>query len=317
MAVSASSQVQADQGDLPLVDAHQHFWDLSTYRYPWLQDAELIAMRYGDYSALKRTYLPADFRRDTASCRIIGTVHIEAEWKRDEPLAETEWLETVQRKHGLPSACVAHAKLDDPDIAEILGALAARPLVRGIRHKPAAVGSPRDARRGQAGSMDDPAWRHGYSQLSRHRLSYDLQTPWWHLDAAAQLAQDFPETQIIINHSGLPADRSAEALGGWRKALELCAREPNIAIKVSGLGQPGKKWTVEANAPIIGDIVARFGVDRSVFASNFPVDGLVASYADVVASFLAAIAPLGLAEQRSIASENAIRIYRLDDLGGE
>jgi predicted TIM-barrel fold metal-dependent hydrolase len=64
----------------------------------------------------------------------------------------------------------------------------------------------------------------------------------------------------------------------------------------------------------VTDIVARFGVERSLFASNFPVDSLVATYDEVVASFLAGVANLTPAEQRSIAHENAIRIYRLHRL---
>ena len=59
----------ADGHDLPIVDAHQHFWDLERHYYPWLCDPELIPFRYGDYSALRRNYLPDDFRRDTRAWR--------------------------------------------------------------------------------------------------------------------------------------------------------------------------------------------------------------------------------------------------------
>src|SRR5688572_729448 len=104
-----------DEDDLPLVDAHQHFWDLGRHYYPWLCDDEPIAFRYGDYSALRRNYLPADYRRDTANHAIIGTVHVEAEWDRARPVEETHWLEEIARREGLPSAIVAHAALQNPD----------------------------------------------------------------------------------------------------------------------------------------------------------------------------------------------------------
>jgi predicted TIM-barrel fold metal-dependent hydrolase len=55
-----------------------------------------------------------------------------------------------------------------------------------------AAHSPASARRGAPGSMDDPAWRRGYALLERHGLHFDVQTPWWHLDAVADLARDFP-----------------------------------------------------------------------------------------------------------------------------
>lgn len=303
---------EPDGQTLPLVDAHQHFWDLSRgHRYPWLQDAEPIPFRYGDYAAIRRSYLPGDFRRDTARHRIIGTVHIEAEWDRADPEAETVWLEGIAAEHGLPSALVAHAALDRDDAADLLARQAAHPLVRGIRHKPASAGSPAEARRGAPGSMDDPLWRRGYAALEPNRLSFDLQTPWWHMDAAAALARDFPGTQIVINHAALPSDRSAEGLAAWRAALAVAAGEPNIAIKVSGMGRPGRPWTNEANTPVARDIIRIFGPERAIFASNFPVDSLVASYDEVVTSFLAAIADLPAAAQRKLTSENAIRLYRL------
>ena len=51
--------------DLPIVDAHHHLWDLEgSLRYPWLGSGEHSYM--GDYSRLRRTYLPEEYRRDTA-----------------------------------------------------------------------------------------------------------------------------------------------------------------------------------------------------------------------------------------------------------
>ena len=69
-----------------------------------------IPFRYGDYSALKRNYLPDDYRSDSARFRIAKTVHMEAEWDRADPVAETRWIETVARDYGLPSACIGHAE---------------------------------------------------------------------------------------------------------------------------------------------------------------------------------------------------------------
>lgn len=298
-------------GVVRVVDAHHHFWDLSANRYPWLSDPEPIPFRYGDYAALRRNYLPADFRADTGDVLVEKSVHVEAEWDRSRPVAETRWVEGVAAREGLPTACVAWARLDDPDAASVIDAQAASPLVRGIRFKPAAAATPGAGRRGAAGSMDDPAFRAGYARLARHRLSFDLQTPWWHLDAAADLARDVPETTIILNHTGLPSDRSAEGLAAWRRAMAGLAAEPNTAVKISGLGRPGLPWTLEANGPIIRDAVAIFGPERAMFASNFPVDSLVGDYAGIVKVFAAAIAERPAGDQAALMRNNAIRIYRL------
>ena len=296
---------------LPIVDAHQHFWDLSRNYHPWLCDPEPIPFRYGDYSRLKRSYMPADYRRDSAGFDIVRTVYVEAEWDPKTPLAETRWVEEVAAGHGLPSAVVAQAWLDRADAAEVLAGQAARPMVRGIRHKPAAAPRPQDARRGGAGSMDDPRWRRGYALLERHGLSFDLQTPWWHLDAAAELGRDFPATPIIVNHAGLPSDRSPEGLAGWRRGIETVAARPNVALKISGLGRAGLPWTVAANGPVIRDAIAIFGVDRCLFASNFPVDGLAGTFAEIFTGFAAAVADRPHEERRKLFHDNAVRIYRL------
>ena len=294
-----------------IVDPHQHFWEISRNYYPWLCDPDLIPFRYGDYTAIRRNYLPPDYRADAAPIKVVKTVHVEAEWDRQKPVEETLWLEKLAQSHGLPSACVAYAALDAEDVHETLARQAAVSLTRGIRHKPAAAAAPGEARRGAPGSMDDPAWRRGYALLERHGLSFDLQTPWWHMDAAAELAGDFPGTQIIINHTGLPSDRSDEGLHGWRMAMERVARQPNVALKISGIGRAGLPWTVEANGPIVRDAISIFGVDRCMFASNFPVDSLVGSFTDIMNGFREAVAERPDADLDKLFKKNAERIYRL------
>ena len=159
--------------------------------------------------------------------------------------------------------------------------------------------------------MDDPAWRRGYALLERFGWSFDLQTPWWHLSAAADLAADFPGIPIIVNHTGLPADRSDEGLAGWRSALAIVAAYRNVALKISGLGQKGQPWTLTANRQVIVDAITIFGVDRCMFASNFPVDRLVAPFSTIFHGFRAAVSDRPAADTRKLFHDNAVRLYRL------
>ena len=86
------------------------------------------------------------------------------------------------------------------------------------------------------------------ARLARNGLRFDLQTPWWHLREAARLARDFPDTPIVLNHTGLPADRSAEGIAGWKRAMAQLAPCPNVRREdlrhrpgrraVDGGGQP-------------------------------------------------------------------------------
>ena len=302
---------------LPVIDAHAHFWDLGENYYPWLCDPTPVPFRYGDYSAIRHTYLPADYRRDAAGFNIVGLVHVEAEHDPADPVAETRWLEALAEREGLPSACVCQAWLDRADVAEVLAAQAAFGLVRGIRHKPRAAADPREARRGGAGSMDDMAWRDGYSLLAGHGLSFDLQTPYWDLDAAAALAEDFPATQIIINHTGLPADRSADGLRAWREALDRAARQENVALKISGIGLPSRPWSREDNRQVVLDAIAIFGVGRCLFASNFPVDSLTGDFRTIFSGYREITKDFPDTEIAQLFHDNAARIYRLTELAGE
>jgi len=162
--------------------------------------------------------------------------------------------------------------------------------------------------------MDDAAWRRGYGLLAGHGLSFDLQTPYWHLDAAAALAADFPDTQIVINHTGLPADRSAEGLAAWRTALETVAAQANVALKISGLGLPGRPWTVADNGPVVRDAIAIFGTARCMFASNFPVDSLAADCRTIFSGFREITANLPSEDIGKLFHDNAVRIYRLNSI---
>ena len=297
---------------LKIVDPHQHFWRIADGTHPWLDGEERLAgFRYGDYAPVCRDYLPHDFRRDAARQNVVMTVHVEAEWNPGDPVAESRWLTQLKERHGLPTAMVGQAWFARPDIAEVLAGHAAFPAVKGIRQKPAAAKSPAEAKRGAPGSMDDPAWRKGYALLERHGLHYDLQTWWWHLDAAAALARDFPRTTIVLNHTGLPVDRSAEGLAGWRRALEGLAAEPNTALKISGLGLADASWPEASNRIVVRDAIRIFGPERCMFASNYPVDSLVASYDRIFDGFKEFVADRPRAEQEKLFHDNAVRYYRL------
>jgi predicted TIM-barrel fold metal-dependent hydrolase len=298
---------------IPIVDAHQHFWDLDRNYLPWLSDEQQIPFRYGDYGAIRRNYLPADYAADTTGFEIGGTVFIETEWDRADPVGETRWIHRLAENSGLPSAVVCHAALHHDDAAEVLARQSSFPLVRGVRHKPHAVAAPSLVAPGAPGSMGDPDWRRGYALLARYGLSFDLQTPWWHLAEATALNHAFSETLIVLNHTGLPVDRSDEGLAAWRAAMAGFAAAPNAAVKISGLGEAGRRWSLERNRDIILTVIDLFGEDRCMFASNFPVDSLVGDFATIYSGFLDLTASLGRLTQEKLFAGNARRFYRIGE----
>ena len=184
----ARPELEPPHDDLPVVDAHHHLWDLDgPLRYPWLVHPEQNWL--GDYSAIRRTYLPPEYRRDTALHNVVATVHVEAECDRSQQVEETLWLAEMNRRHGMPHAIIAHAWVDEPNSEDILARHRACPLVRGIRTKPVTAASPTGSVRGQKRSLQDPAWVRGLELLNKHGLSWDLRLPWWHLEEAAEVVR--------------------------------------------------------------------------------------------------------------------------------
>jgi predicted TIM-barrel fold metal-dependent hydrolase len=297
--------------DLPIIDAHHHLWDLEgALRYPWLTSGEHSYL--GDYSRLRRTYLPPEYRRDTALHNVVGTVHIEAECDRSQQVEETAWVTRMHAQYGMPNAIVAHAWIDEPNSEEILAGHKQFPLVRGIRTKPIIAAGPHDSVRGQKRSLQDPKWRAGLALLTKYDLSWDLRVPWYHLAEAAEVCREHPGLRIVLNHTGYPLDRSPEQLAVWKRGMELLASCPNVWCKISALTVLGEPWTLQVNGRVIRETLGMFGIDRCMFASNYPVDGVKASWDWIYQQFKYVTAGLPREDRVKLFASNAAAFYRMD-----
>jgi predicted TIM-barrel fold metal-dependent hydrolase len=292
---------------LSLIDAHHHFWNPDVHHYPWLNDPGHPPHRYGDHSSLRRPYLPADYRRDTAGFDLVGSVYVEAEWDPRDPIGEMHYIASLRAESGLPSVAVGQVWLHQTDAAATLEQLARFGFVRGVRQKPRANPAPG----GAPGGMTDRAWLEGYARLRPLGLHYELQTPWWHLHEAARVARDFADTRIVINHAGMPSDRSEAGLRAWHSALAGMAACPNVAIKISGIGEAGGKWRLEANRRVVLEVIELFGVERCMFGSNYPVDGLCASFRTIFEGFDGIVRGFSAEERSKLFVGNARRIYAI------
>lgn len=317
--MKAGKQTESDTMNAPsrrprrIIDAHHHFWDLSEGHYPWLTSAVDPHFFLGDYGPLRgRNFLPDDYRKASAGYEVLGTVHVEAERDRNDQVGETRWLTELHRRSGLPSAIVAHVWFDRPECEERLLAHLASPLVRGIRSKPVTSRAPDAIRPGQPGSMQDEQWLRGFALLDRYRLSWDLRVPYWHLAEAAEVARAFPRTPIVLNHTGFPWDRSPEGVAAWRAGMEAIAACPNVSLKISELGLLNAPWTVEGNRTVVQEAVRLFGIDRCMFASNWPVSTLKASFSTVVDGLSAILDDRSDDELDRFFFRNAIAFYRID-----
>ncbi len=297
-----------------IVDSHHHLWDLGRISYPWLSEAyDASTFILGEYRPLCRNFMPADLRAAWGGMPVVATVHIEAECDRRQALEETKWLHEQAQLSGLPDAVVAYVELLAPDADERLAEQTAFPLVRSIRCKPLTSPNADGNVRDRPGALSDKRWPQALARLQAHGLAWDLRVPFWHLAEAAALLQDFPALPVVLQHTGLPWDRSAAGLAAWRRGMADLAALPNVCLRLSELGLRDRPWRREDNLPVIRDAVAIFGWQRCMFGSNFPVAGLRITYPQLVQAMAQGLAHLDEAAGRAVWRDNALAFYRIEE----
>lgn len=294
-----------------IIDPHHHLWSLKGDRYPWLRKPMEIGVG-GDLNSISKDYSADDYLDDTKNYVLKKSVHIEAAYDRPHCVDETEWLARIIADKNIPSAIVAYTALQSSNVEETLDRHAAHgDIVKGIRQILCWHDNPAFRMVDRNDLLNDRDWRSGFAKLSKYNLSFDLMIYPHQLDDASALAEAFPDTSIIVNHAAMPLDRSAEGLSQWKMGLSKLARNENVSIKVSGLGQTDWQWTDQSMRPVIRDAIEVFGTERSMFASNFPVDKAYSSFDALYQSYEKAVSDFSDEEKHALFCGNAERIYRL------
>ena len=185
---------------------------------------------WGDLRPLQRDYLVADLLADAAGLGLEKSVHVQANFDPENPVAETGWLEKVASANGFPHAIVAFADFSSGEVqAQLEGHAAASPRVRGIRQvlnrhsDPSLNRAPKDY-------LADERWQANLGLLERYGWSFDAQVYWQQMAALAKLAARHPRIQFILDHAGMPVERDAAGLEGWRRGMQRLAACPNMAV---------------------------------------------------------------------------------------
>lgn len=297
--------------DLDIVDCHHHLWDLSANYYPWLTD-QVTTRVCGEYSAIRRNYLIEDFLNDVGDLRLVGSVHVEAVIDRADPVRETRWLQSISESptsRGVPPGIVAYCDLAAANAQQVIEAHCESANVRGVRqmlHE-----SMVDPLNPQEALYENRVWNENFRLLQAHDLSFDLQVYYPQMTDAAKVVSSHPDTRFVLCHTGQPAQSSPEYVAGWRTGLETLAQYPNLDIKISGLGMFDREWTVDSIRPFVLDTIDRFGPERCLFATNFPVDSMASTYRQIWEAFSEITIGFSDDERRAMFGGNAQRSYRL------
>lgn len=298
---------------IDVVDAHHHLCNLRNSSYPWLEGPS-VARYHGNDRPLRRDYLVSDYLRDTAElealdAQLVGSVHIEN--GAADPLAEANWVHGIIASHAVPSVQVAKVDLTHVAAADQIIQLAAIPSMRGVRDILNWHPDPLYTHRDRNDLMASPDWRRGFAELVATGLSFDLQVFPTQLGEAAGLAADFPDTSIVLDHAGMPIDRTDDGLHYWRTGMRRVAERPNTTVKISALGTNDHSWTRDSIRRIVLETIEVFGPERTMFGSNFPVDGLYSTFGDLYAAFFDITSGCTDQERSQLFGGTARKFYRI------
>lgn len=257
---------------------------------------------------------------------------------------ESRWIETLPFGVGRTprlGALVAHGDPRSERFADLLDEhTLTSPHFRGIRWITARHPDPRvrsvESTDGVLASAD---FLRGFAALAERGLSFDANVYSHQLYDVVTLAQEYPTTPLIVDHIGVPvgafgpmgsrtgmtAAARADILALWRERMTTLAAYPNVVIKLSGLALPvlgyghqrwgnigGRGILTEMIGPLVEYLATRFGYERLMFGSNFPVDKPNSALDDVVGALIEILEPRGEHMLRGVFRENAIRVYRID-----
>jgi predicted TIM-barrel fold metal-dependent hydrolase len=279
---------------MQIVDTHQHLWDLTRFRYSWLDSQP----------NLNRSFRMSDYLHATEGLSIVKSVHLEADV--DEPflLAETQQLLALAESPDNPlEAVVAAVRPEHRNFREHLSKIEGHPRLKGVRRvlhtQPDELGR-------------DKIFVENVASLSEYGLSFDICVLARQLPIAIDLISKCPDTDFILDHCGVPSVKERD-LDPWRAHISEIAQAPNISCKISGLVAYAdqKTWTSEDLQPFVEHVIDCFGWDRVLFGSDWPVCTLAASFAQWVGALETITQFAGEVNQKKLFHDNALRVYRL------
>ena len=282
-----------------IVDAHVHLWDPArTDWYPYLSTGQ-AQLNMGDVSGMSRRFDVPTYRTETAGWNVTKLVNVAAATGRHS-IEETLELDRRADADGHPDAIIGGLGSTD-SIAETVADLdrqLAAPRFRGVRPMGAF-----------AGPLPPAEVLHA---LQERDLVFEVMTHADQLLVAARGLESHGELVVVVEHAGWPRNGSDEERGLWAAGINaLAGLGDNVLCKLSGLAMPLRSVSVDALAPWLEHVIDAFGVDRCLFASNFPVDGMHGTFDELYTAYCAITSGLDDEARDKLFAANAERVYRI------
>ena len=280
-----------------IIDTHTHFFDPQRPQgVPWPSP---------DNPDLYRTTLPEHFLAAAARHGVTHTVVVEASpW-----LEDNQWIldlagDPQRAGRAAIAGFMGNLSSEDVDFRRHLDRFCAHPLFRGIR-----LGREAVTGRGRAPLVET------VRALAERELALDLLVGADELPAVVDLCDAVPEAHLVIDHVGHVRVDGRAPDPAWCVGMAALARAPHVYCKISGLVERAAPKPAPPDVtfyePTLDALWERFGAERLLYASNWPVCRAAAPYATVFAIAQAYVGRYGPDAADRVFRENAIACYRL------
>jgi L-fuconolactonase len=278
---------------MTVIDAHQHFWWHARRAHSWPPAAG---------STLDRDFTPQDLEVELRRAGVDGTVLIQSLNDTEETeeyldLADgLDWVRGVVGWIALDRAAETEAAIER---------LRARGKLVGFRHLLRFEAAP--------DWLQHPDVLRSLELIARAGLVFELVpiNPSQYAQMLA-IAARLPDLRLIINHLGRPPIPE-QGWEPWASFMRDAAGHANVAIKLStGVAMiAGWRWSTEALRRYVDHVIACFGPDRILAASNWPVILIAGEYQEVWGGITELVSGLSAPERALILGGTAGRVYRL------
>jgi predicted TIM-barrel fold metal-dependent hydrolase len=282
-----------------IVDAHVHLWDPArTDWYPYLSGGRDLGM--GDTTGMARRFDVPTYQNESNDWNVQKIVNVAAATGRHS-VAETLELDRRAATDGQPDAIVGGLPPTE-SVAETVALIdeqMAAARFRGVRP--------------MGGSPDPLPAVEVLQALQERGLVFELMAHPDQLPAAAEGLAAVDGLVVVVEHTGWPRSDAADERTLWEAGIDaLAGLGDRVVCKLSGLAMPLGAMSVGAFTPWIDHAIGAFGVDRCLFASNFPVDGLHGTLDELFTVYAEITAGLDEASREALFAGNAERVYRLE-----
>jgi L-fuconolactonase len=293
VAVGASAK---DEERLPIVDTHQHLWDLKKFRLAWIEKG----------SHLDHSFLMSDYLKEADGLNIVKTIYMEVDLDRAQQDQEAEYVIGLCQKGDNPMAAgVISGRPASDGFPKYIRRYKDSKYIKGVRQVLHGPSTP-------AGYCLDKKFIASVRLLGELGLRFDLCMRPEELLDAAKLIDACPETRFVLDHCG-NAKVQAKDRRQWEKDIAAVAKRKNVVGKVSGIvaGAKPKEWKPEDLAPIIKHTLEVFGPERVMFGGDWPVCTRTATLRQWVEALRTIVSERPRAEQKKLFHDNAMAFYNL------